>query len=90
MWDKLGRESDVHRVGGYNPLQSVCDATALGAQDYAPQGGRPIKWGHEVVVVEAEESHPPTPRLRVKPPSLPKPSKVAKVAAQPPPPPARS
>ena len=62
----------------------MCDATGLRAQEYAPKGGRPTKRGHEVVVVEAEEGHPPTPKGKAPTPA-PKPSKVAKVVAQSPP-----
>ena len=39
----------IHQVGGCDPPQSVCDATALWVQEYAPKGGRPTKRGHEVV-----------------------------------------
>ena len=42
------------------PPQTVCDATASLTQAYAPKGGRPMKRGHEVVVVELEEG-PPQP-----------------------------
>ena len=87
MWQKL------HRGGGHPPSwglreapQSVCDATALCAQLYAPKGGRPAKHtkrGAEVMVVASDA--PPTPNDNA-PTSSPKPSKVAKVAPQPPPP----
>ena len=70
MWQKLGKGSDIHQVRGYDPPQSVRDATALWAHDYVPKGGRPTERGHEVVVVEAEEGDPPMP-IRVKPPPSP-------------------
>ena len=84
VWHKLGRGSDIHQVDGYDLPKSVRDATALWAQDYAPKGGRPTKQGHEVVVVESEEDHPP-PKGKAPTPS-PKPLKVAKVASPAPPP----
>ena len=76
---------NIHQVGGYEAPQSACDADAAWVQWYAPKGGRPTKHtkrGLEVVVVEADAAPP----LRGKAPiPSPKPSKVAKVAAQPPP-----
>ena len=54
-----GGGGGMHQVGGYNPLQSVHDVTALCAHEYAPTGGRPTKRGHELVVVEAEKHPPP-------------------------------
>ena len=59
------------------------DATVLWTQSYEPKAQRPTKRGHEVVLVEAEGGPPPTPKGKA-PTTSPKPSKVAKVAAQPP------
>ena len=73
------------RLGGTRP-PNFC-ATALLVQSYAPKGGRPTKHtkqGAEVMVVELDA--PPTPKGKPPTPSL-RPSKVAKVAAQSPPPP---
>ena len=84
--DAQGGGGGIHQVGGYEAPQSVCDATAAWVQSYVPKGGRPtkhMKRGADVVVVELDA--PPTPKGKA-PTSSPKPSKVAKVAAQPPPP----
>ena len=84
MWQKLHIGGDIHHVGGYEAPQSVCDANATRVQSYAPKGGRATKHtkrGAEVVVVEPDA--PSTPKGKAPTPS-PKPSKVAKVAAQPP------
>ena len=79
----------ILKVGGYDPPPSVLDATAEWVRQCAPKGGRPgkqTKRGPEVVVVQADAPPPhrgkgPTPS----PKPSPKLSKVAKVAAQPPP-----
>ena len=79
-----GGGGGIHQVGGYE-AQSVRDAAAAWVQSDAPKGGRPTKHtkrAPEVVVVEP--GAPPPPKGRAPTPS-PKPSKVAKVAAQPPP-----
>ena len=84
MWQKLHTGGGgIDQVWGYDPPQSVRDATALWAQWNAPEGRRPTKRVHEVVLVEAEEGPPPTPKGKAPTPS-PKPLKVAKVAAKPP------
>ena len=82
---------DIHQVGGYDPPPSVVDATADGARQHAPKGGRPRKQTKRVpdVVVVEPDAPPPLP-LRGKGPTpapkpSPKPSKVAKVAAAQPP-----
>ena len=90
VWQKVHRGGGhrgggIHHVWGYEAPQSMCDATAAWVQSYAPKGARPTKHtkrGPEVVVVEPDA--PPTPKGKAPTPS-PKPSKVAKVAAQPPP-----
>ena len=76
-------------LGGMTPPPSVLEATAEWVRQYATKGGRPgkqTKRGPEVVVVELDAPAPergkgPTPSLKPSP----KPSNVAKVAAQPPP-----
>ena len=77
------------RLEGMTPPPSVLDATAEWVRQYAPKGGMPrkqTKRGPEVVVVQADA--PPHHRGKGPTPSpkpSPKLSKVAKVAAQPPP-----
>ena len=87
VWQKLHKGEGGHPPGwGAGAPHSVCDATATWVQSYAPKGGRPTKHtkrGAEVVVVEPDA--PPGPKGKA-PTLSPKPSKVAKVAAQPPPP----
>ena len=88
VWQKLHRGGGMHHEegGGTPPPQTVRDATALWAQLYAPKGGRPTKRGHEVVMVESEDGPPPPTTKGTAPTPSPKPSKVPKVASQPPPP----
>ena len=93
LWEGeyMGREvwQKLHRGGGHPPPPSVVEATAEWVWQYAPKGGRPgkqMKRGPDVVVVEPDA--PPPHRGKGPNPSSkpsPKPSKVAKVAAQPPP-----
>ena len=64
----------------------MCDATTTWVQSYAPKQGSPTKHtkrGAKVVVVEPDAPRPP-PKGKA-PTASPKPLKVAKVAAQPPP-----
>ena len=67
----------------------MVDATAEWVRQYAPKGGRPgkqTKRGPDVVVVELDAPSPLRGKGQTPAPKLsPKLSKVAKVAAQPPP-----
>ena len=87
VWQELHRGGGIHQVRGYDAPQSVCDATVLWTQPYAPKGGRPTKPGHEVVVVESYA--PPTTPKGKAPTPLPQAVEGGQGGGTAPPPPPR-